>query len=205
MTLSRWRGVERGYDLNAMVERTPSEGHLCVNPRNFEHLKSTRSRVKSWVRVAVFSVSTLAGVAISMLFVLSHYKKLEWSHWWESQRQKELEYLVVFAKDGSVRVAASWYTSVADESWTFGVNPWYSGRNWYDFGVLSVISDGHAVLGVVFPLWFPAVLCLTCSFLVIRKPFRRWRRRKRGRCETCGYDLTGNMSGTCSECGSRAG
>ncbi len=35
---------------------------------------------------------------------------------------------------------------------------------------------------------------------------RRIRRRRRiraarGRCETCGYDLTGNISGVCSECG----
>jgi hypothetical protein len=33
---------------------------------------------------------------------------------------------------------------------------------------------------------------------------RRWRRR-RGRCEQCGYDLTGNKSGVCPECGHRLG
>ena len=33
---------------------------------------------------------------------------------------------------------------------------------------------------------------------------RRWQRRRhaaRGRCPACGYDLTGNASGTCPECG----
>jgi hypothetical protein len=31
----------------------------------------------------------------------------------------------------------------------------------------------------------------------------RWRRRRaaRGRCRACGYDLAGNASGVCSECG----
>jgi 3-deoxy-D-manno-octulosonic-acid transferase len=35
----------------------------------------------------------------------------------------------------------------------------------------------------------------------IRGPMRWWRRRSTGRCVLCGYDLTGNVSGACSECG----
>jgi hypothetical protein len=35
----------------------------------------------------------------------------------------------------------------------------------------------------------------------IRGPVRRWRRRRRGCCLNCGYDLTGNVSGVCPECG----
>jgi hypothetical protein len=31
--------------------------------------------------------------------------------------------------------------------------------------------------------------------------FRQWRRRKRGLCVKCAYDLTGNVSGVCPECG----
>lgn len=37
----------------------------------------------------------------------------------------------------------------------------------------------------------------------IRGPVRRWRRRKKGLCVKCGYDLTGNVSGVCPECGTR--
>jgi len=36
----------------------------------------------------------------------------------------------------------------------------------------------------------------------IRGPVLRWRRRRRGLCLKCGYDLTGNVSGVCPECGS---
>lgn len=36
---------------------------------------------------------------------------------------------------------------------------------------------------------------------LIRGPVRRRWRRRHGRCEECGYDLTGNVSGACSECG----
>ncbi len=35
----------------------------------------------------------------------------------------------------------------------------------------------------------------------IRDPLRRYRRRRRGLCITCGYNLTGNVSGVCPECG----
>jgi hypothetical protein len=34
---------------------------------------------------------------------------------------------------------------------------------------------------------------------------RRWRRRRRGACEGCGYSLVGNVGGTCPECGNRVG
>jgi hypothetical protein len=39
---------------------------------------------------------------------------------------------------------------------------------------------------------------LTCG---LRKPAKRLVRIWRGACATCGYDLTGNVSGHCSECG----
>ena len=35
----------------------------------------------------------------------------------------------------------------------------------------------------------------------IRGPLRRWRRRRKGLCLKCGYDLTGNVTGVCPECG----
>ncbi|MBI1825941.1 MAG: hypothetical protein HY287_12605 [Planctomycetes bacterium] len=35
----------------------------------------------------------------------------------------------------------------------------------------------------------------------LRGPLRRWQRRQRGLCVQCAYNLTGNVSGTCPECG----
>ncbi len=50
--------------------------------------------------------------------------------------------------------------------------------------------------------WWPALLSsLPHLVAFIRGPVRRWRRRRRGRCQKCGYDLTGNLSGGCPECG----
>ena len=53
------------------------------------------------------------------------------------------------------------------------------------------------------PYW--AVLLLFSAYptiALIRGPLRRWRRRRRGLCVNCAYNLTGNVSGVCPECGS---
>jgi hypothetical protein len=36
---------------------------------------------------------------------------------------------------------------------------------------------------------------------LVRGPLRRYRRRRTGQCMKCGYNLTGNVSGICPECG----
>ena len=56
----------------------------------------------------------------------------------------------------------------------------------------------HEVTSVMLPLWIPcAAIALPTGFL-----FRRDRRRiPPGHCQRCGYNLTGNVSGKCSECG----
>ena len=52
------------------------------------------------------------------------------------------------------------------------------------------------------PLWIPFILFSAYPTIAfIRGPLRRWRRRKRGLCIRCGYNLEGNVSGTCPECG----
>ena len=52
------------------------------------------------------------------------------------------------------------------------------------------------------PWWLVTPICAAYPVAAIgRGPFlRRWR-RKRGLCLNCGYDLTGNVSGRCPECG----
>lgn len=47
------------------------------------------------------------------------------------------------------------------------------------------------------PLWMPLLALFPPSLIV----FRHSRRPNRGYCSKCGYDLTGNVSGTCPECG----
>ena len=66
------------------------------------------------------------------------------------------------------------------------------------------------VLKVMVPLWAPPLLLAiypTIAFIrfihFIRGPLRCRRRRKRGMCLSCGYNLTGNTSGVCPECAAK--
>lgn len=52
----------------------------------------------------------------------------------------------------------------------------------------SVTALITAVLPIDWPIYFS-------------RPARRRRLKRQGRCSTCGYDLTGNVSGACPECG----
>ena len=56
--------------------------------------------------------------------------------------------------------------------------------------------------GVCLPFWLLLIsFAAYPSIAFIRGPLRRYRRRKRGLCLRCGYNLEGNVSGVCSECG----
>jgi len=59
-----------------------------------------------------------------------------------------------------------------------------------------------SLTSVTFPTWFPVVLFGFYPVLTFyRGPLRRWRQRRMGSCMNCGYNLTGNESGVCPECG----
>ncbi|MBU0719691.1 MAG: hypothetical protein KJ749_15715, partial [Planctomycetes bacterium] len=70
---------------------------------------------------------------------------------------------------------------------------------------LTVGSSGPAeyLLVLRVPLWFPcALLVIYPASAFFGGPVRRWRRRRHGLCPQCAYDLTGNVSDVCPECGS---
>ena len=55
---------------------------------------------------------------------------------------------------------------------------------------------------IQFPFCLTTVVLLAYPiFALIRGPLRRHRRRKKGLCVACGYNLAGNESGVCPECG----
>jgi hypothetical protein len=90
-----------------------------------------------------------------------------------------------------------------------------------DFEALYVVHDGPCTVarlerpirefhgyrrcGICAPRWalLPASVLLGSAPVTafIRGPIRRYWRRRKGLCVKCGYDLTGNVSGVCPECG----
>jgi hypothetical protein len=91
-------------------------------------------------------------------------------------------------------------------------------RHLYSEGPLTVNVGGQIAYCVLLPekpvqkmisfrLWLVPLLVGFCMFMAgwrARGPVRRLRRRQRGLCVGCGYDLTGNVSGACPECGQEA-
>ena len=60
----------------------------------------------------------------------------------------------------------------------------------------------------LFSMHYSAVVIMLLAVPTARTVVRRLlasRRRRAGVCETCGYDLRGNVSGVCPECGKEAG
>ena len=68
---------------------------------------------------------------------------------------------------------------------------------------VSYHSGDHRARKVTLPIWllFIGFAAYPMLWITTRGPLRRFRRRKRNRCLKCGYDLTGNASGICPECG----
>lgn len=65
-------------------------------------------------------------------------------------------------------------------------------------------SDGTRNLHITIRLptyMLVPILAAPPIWALLRGPFRRSRRRARGQCVHCGYNLTGNVTGVCSECG----
>jgi len=78
-------------------------------------------------------------------------------------------------------------------------------RRWYEFDV-GIGSKTDAVenatyrwVHLEFPLWFPTIAFAILPLIALKKFFPRARRPHV--CRQCFYDLTGNTSGTCPECG----
>jgi hypothetical protein len=58
------------------------------------------------------------------------------------------------------------------------------------------------VLSVLVSVWLPVIALATYPVIVfIRGPLRRRRRRRRGLCRNCGYNLRGLTEARCPECG----
>ncbi len=70
------------------------------------------------------------------------------------------------------------------------------------FGFECRLQSRSGIVRYIIPFWMPFILFATYPTIAfIRCPLRRYRRRRIGLCIHCGYNLTGNTTGVCSECG----
>lgn len=73
----------------------------------------------------------------------------------------------------------------------------------YDF---STRRAGNGLTLITHKLAMPSVIAFAPAFvfpimLIVRRPLRRWKRKRQGLCLTCGYNLAGACEPRCPECG----
>jgi hypothetical protein len=107
----------------------------------------------------------------------------------------EIRILLVFSERGFNQFHMNWQQMSVE-----GVHPWHG----FEFERWKSRYDPGKTLGfsVTFPFWALTAAMAIASLVQGRRALRRWYRVQRGRCSQCGYDLTGNTSGACPECGS---
>lgn len=104
-------------------------------------------------------------------------------------------------------VDVRWYLARQQQSQTEDI--WWVGSAEQDISVGytgTYCPKGYLKNGiyywVIVPFWLLIVCFSSCPVIAIaRGPVRRRWRRTHGRCLYCGYNLTGNVTGRCPECG----
>ncbi len=144
----------------------------------------------------------IACLLILVTFCFSVIGEVVWARWWTSSGGPYREiYLIV---DGGI-VSPGFLESQTIQK-TSGGTFYVRSRDgkcgmgrlmWWHPPYLHTAGFGWDNRRVAIPLWVPFVPCLILTAVL-------WLRRGRvgsGFCRRCGYDLTGNISGRCPECG----
>lgn len=83
-------------------------------------------------------------------------------------------------------------------SWEIKRSSYARSRVFWPYYFNDEIDYGLRVMNVFIPLWLPLLPLLILAAVVI---YRDRTRRPPGHCRKCGYDLKGNTTGRCPECG----
>ena len=156
---------------------------------------------------------TLVGALVLVLGAVGYWQRLK-IEWWSRTNSRLYGVNAGFA-EGTVWLC--WYRSseippgsrdVEKEMlglyylWSYS----YMGLTYQcSDGSRRTVNDARAT-SLQAPFWLLGTMLLLypASSLTVRT-FRHLHRRKTGRCLGCGYDLTGNVSGRCPECGEAVG
>ncbi len=156
------------------------------------------------VRKAIIVVLTMLAVASAVVFPLS----LPWAFGYtRGGYSVEVNYgsLLVFVDAPDTDAPAPpnywfWAANVLPPEVVESLGP-YGGRL---FTVLPRYFHSGSLWVLNLPLWTVFVGSTAYpTIALIRGPLRRWRRRRKGLCLKCSYNLTGNESGVCPECGTK--
>jgi hypothetical protein len=166
------------------------------------------------IRKVVTITCSAAALATAIVWIASHWAFLNAScSLMDTSRQVHLEASLgelSLTYQRQDRVPAS-PGSQRYSRWWDGFGYRYSARA-YDQGEYGIYA--HRMHKNIFPVWalfvvfsvFPGVVFTKRKLLPMYRRWvpaahRRWRSCCKGCCKHCGYNLTGNVSGVCPECG----
>lgn len=150
------------------------------------------------IRKTIITVLTLASILTLILGGASHWV---WTSWMARTVPDYLDgCLLARVNNGTLSI-----------TYMHGDDPSNVGQRldlgYYGLGIRSgTHSDEEygtsSMTTVELPFWLAGLMLGAYPLVVfIKGPVRRWRHGKQGHCRQCGYDLTGNVTGVCSECG----
>ncbi len=124
---------------------------------------------------------------IAGLWVFSEFRTFVWKH--DDSHRSTGMILEPGGIEYWINPGADWI----DENSDWGILRSVPEPTWADYWEASFASNGFRC-----PFWIPLVLIAlpTIGLFILDR-----RRHRPGHCATCGYDLTGNSSGKCPECG----
>jgi hypothetical protein len=179
-----------------------------------------RHRTVRGVLNLLTTLSLLLCVTLAFLWYRSYWR---WDLW--RAHPDERRYYTVVFETGGFTVDVTTYDRPTDDRrfWGRGWNWNRNGRAplrpvqpvnfWNRQGFYwSDVSHAPSRFGaalvreqfVTVPAWLPTLLTAIAPSAWLVARLRRRARFGRGHCTGCGYDLTGNVSGVCPECGTEA-
>ena len=140
-------------------------------------------RPRRWIACLLLAgVAVTAASYITSMFVTVRYNRVA------PPRDR-----LVQVNRGVVHLTTRAHRPSGSKRWVgWSTVPPYGGLNWWPLSAGSATVPHYAL-----PLWIPAVCCLIPGLYL----WRTGGKTPVGHCQGCGYNLTGNESGTCPECG----
>jgi len=157
------------------------------------------------IRKTIIAGLTLAAALMAVLLVHGIFDRTVWtsSGWFNQEPQQVRQPIDVIAVDVERFDLVISTVQIRDTAWTpRGYLPLLKPYGWST----QVDPSNPRLRLVIFrlPLWLMFLASAVYPVVAfIRGPLRRWRRKRRGLCVGCGYNLIGTVTGVCSECGAR--
>lgn len=161
-------------------------------------------KIRRTIRGSTCLVLTLLGVSATLSAIVSYYKPLELKNETGDFETGTFRCTALHIENGS-----SFFLQTIRLDDPTKQHKWYLGRDpsngfvpsSWQFSVFTFSYAVYEFRGAIVPLWLIALISFPYPIVTLNRQWRKRKRRKRGKCLQCGYDLTGNVTGKCSECG----